>query len=56
MVASGPMTKLRFDIYEGSFLQRGASVKGRLKKNDRPPVLRNASGGEVVFHWRFLSL
>lgn len=44
-----PPTKLRFDIYEGSFLQRGASVKGRLKKNDRPPVLRNASGGEVVF-------
>jgi hypothetical protein len=44
-----PPTKLRFEIYEGSFLQRGASVKGRLKKNDRPPVLRNASGGEVVF-------
>lgn len=44
-----PAAKLRFDIYEGSFLQRGATVKGRLKKNDRPPVLRNAGGGEVVF-------
>jgi hypothetical protein len=44
-----PSTRLRFDVYEGSFLQRGAVKKGRMKKNDRPPVLRNASGGDVVF-------
>jgi hypothetical protein len=44
-----PPSRLRFDIYEGSFLQRGASVKGRMKSNERPPVLRGASGGEVVF-------
>jgi hypothetical protein len=44
-----PPTRLRFDVYEGSFLQRGALTKGRMKQNDRPPVLRNASGGDVVF-------
>lgn len=44
-----PSSRLRFDVYEGSFLQRGASVKGRMKSNERPPVLRGASGGEVVF-------
>jgi hypothetical protein len=44
-----PSSKLRFDVYEGSFLQRGALAKGRMKKNDRPPVLRNANGGDVVF-------
>lgn len=44
-----PSTRLRFDVYEGSFLQRGAIAKGRMKKNDRPPVLRAAAGGDVVF-------
>ena len=42
-------SRLRFDVYEGSFRQRGASGKGRMKSNERPPVLRGASGGEVVF-------
>lgn len=44
-----PSTRLRFDVFEGSFLQRGAIAKGRMKKNERPPVLRAASGGDVVF-------
>ena len=44
-----PSSRLRFDVYEGSFLQRGAAVKGRMKQNERPPVLRNASGGDVVY-------
>lgn len=44
-----PSTRLRFDVFEGSFLQRGAIAKGRMKKNDRPPVLRAAAGGDVVF-------
>jgi hypothetical protein len=44
-----PSTRLRFDVFEGSFLQRGALVKGKMKKNDRPPLLRGANGGDVVF-------
>jgi hypothetical protein len=43
-----PPNRLRFDIYEGSFLQRGP-VNGRVRKSERPPVLRGASGGDVVF-------
>jgi hypothetical protein len=43
-----PPHRLRFDIYEGSFLQRGP-VNGRTRKSDRPPVLRGASGGDIVF-------
>jgi len=43
-----PPHRLRFDIYEGSFLQRGP-VNGRARKSKRPPVLRGASGGDLVF-------
>ena len=43
-----PPHRLRLDIYEGSFLQRGP-VNGRVRKSDRPPVLRGASGGDLVF-------
>jgi hypothetical protein len=43
-----PPNRLRFDIYEGSFLQRGP-VNGRARKSERPPVLRGASGGDLVF-------
>ncbi|HLL27768.1 MAG TPA: hypothetical protein VKT73_08980 [Xanthobacteraceae bacterium] len=43
-----PPQRLRFDVYEGSFLQRGP-VNGRSRKSERPPVLRGASGGDLVF-------
>ena len=43
-----PPNRLRFDVYEGSFLQRGP-VNGRARKSERPPVLRGASGGDLVF-------
>jgi len=43
-----PPHRLHFDIYEGSFLQRGP-VNGRTRKSERPPVLRGASGGDLVF-------
>jgi hypothetical protein len=43
-----PPQRLRFDVYEGSFLQRGP-VNGRVRKSERPPVLRGASGGDLVF-------
>src|SRR6202158_4070245 len=43
-----PPNRLRFDIYEGSFLQRGP-VNGRARKSEWPPVLRGASGGDLVF-------
>jgi len=43
-----PPHRLRFDIYEGSFLQRGP-VNGRTRKSERPPILRGASGGDLVF-------
>ena len=43
-----PTHRLRFDIYEGSFLQRGP-INGRARKSERPPVLRGASGGDLVF-------
>ena len=43
-----PPHRLRFDIYEGSFLQRGP-INGRVRKSERPPVLRGASGGDLVF-------
>jgi hypothetical protein len=39
--------RLRFDVYEGSFLQRGAGSfsSGRA---ERPPVVRNAMPGDIV--------
>ncbi len=41
-------TKLRYDVFEGSFLQRGIASRTRAKYSDRPPVLRGAGGGDVV--------
>lgn len=43
-----PSTRLRFDVFEGSFLQRGSVKKTRSGTSDRPPVLRGASGGDVI--------
>jgi len=43
-----PPTRLHFDIFEGSFLQRGAASRTKAKYSDRPPILRNASGGDLV--------
>jgi len=36
--------RLKFDVYEGSFLQR----PGAARVSDRPPVLRGAAAGEIV--------
>jgi hypothetical protein len=36
--------RLKFDVYEGSFLQR----PGAVRVADRPPVLRGAGAGELV--------
>ena len=36
--------RLKFDIYEGSFLQR----PGAARVGERPPVLRGATAGEIV--------
>lgn len=43
-----PPARLRFNVFEGSFLQRGAAKKTRSQNNGRPPVLRGAIGGDVV--------
>ena len=42
--------KLRFDIYEGNFLQRAASdgKKKRTVRNERPPVVRGVVPGDLV--------
>jgi hypothetical protein len=43
-----PAAKLRYDVFEGSFLQRGAARRTRAKNSERPPVMRGASGSDVV--------
>lgn len=42
--------KLRFDVYEGNFLQRasGDGKKKRTARNERPPVIRGVVPGDVV--------
>jgi hypothetical protein len=42
--------KLRFDIYEGAFLQRAATdgMKKRTARNERPPVVRGVLPGDLV--------
>ncbi len=49
--ASIPPAKLRFDVYEGNFLQR-ATGDGKKKKgtvrNERPPVVRGVVPGDLV--------
>jgi len=43
--------KLRFDVYEGNFLQRTANdgKKKRTMRSERPPVIRGVLPGDVVF-------
>jgi len=45
-----PAPKLRFDVFEGNFLQRGpvAGGKKRSVRNERPPVVRGATAGDLV--------
>ncbi|MDO8534079.1 MAG: hypothetical protein Q7S17_04980 [Xanthobacteraceae bacterium] len=45
-----PAHKLKFDVFEGSFLQRAgtAGARARASRADRPPVVRNASAGDLV--------
>lgn len=42
--------KLRFDVYEGNFLQRAAGdgKKKRTLRSERPPVIRGVQPGDVV--------
>jgi hypothetical protein len=40
--------KLRFDIYEGNFLQRADGKKKRVARNERPPVVRGVLPGDLV--------
>lgn len=42
--------KLRFDVYEGNFLQRttGEGQKNRTMRSERPPVIRGVLPGDVV--------
>lgn len=48
--AAIPPAKLRFDIYEGNFLQRstGDGKKKRTVRNERPPVVRGVLPGDLV--------
>lgn len=48
--AAIPPTKLRFDVYEGNFLQRtaGDGKKKRTMRNERPPVIRGVVPGDLV--------
>jgi hypothetical protein len=44
-----PPHKLKFDVYEGSFLQRAGTGGGaRAIRADRPPVVRGANAGDLV--------
>ncbi|MCC6946450.1 MAG: hypothetical protein IT539_01655 [Bradyrhizobiaceae bacterium] len=40
--------RLRFEVYEGSFLQRAGSANPTGGRAERPPVVRSASAGELV--------
>ena len=40
--------RLRFEIYEGSFLQRSGTGTPTGGRAERPPVVRNASAGDLV--------
>lgn len=42
--------KLRFDVYEGNFLQRGPAggQKKRIARSERPPVVRGVLPGDLV--------
>jgi hypothetical protein len=48
--AAIPAAKLRYDIYEGNFLQRAAGdgKKKRVTRNERPPVIRGVVPGDLV--------
>lgn len=45
-----PPAKLRYDVYEGNFLQRASAdgKKKRTARNERPPVIRGVIPGDVV--------
>jgi hypothetical protein len=40
--------KLRFDVYEGNFLQRSDGKKKGAMRNERPPVVRGVVPGDLV--------
>jgi hypothetical protein len=40
--------RLRFEIYEGSFLQRAGGKTPTGGRAERPPVLRNANAGDLI--------
>ncbi len=48
--AAIPPAKLRFDVYEGNFLQRSITgdKKKRTTRNERPPVVRGVIPGDLV--------
>jgi hypothetical protein len=48
--AAIPGQKVRFDIYEGNFLQRGpvGGQKKRIARSERPPVVRGVLPGDLV--------
>ncbi len=47
--AAIPAQKLRFDVYEGTYLQRTTGDgKKRTVRNERPPVVRGATPGDLV--------
>jgi hypothetical protein len=43
-----PPQRLRFEIYEGSFLQRSGAGTPTGGRAERPPVVRNANAGDLV--------
>jgi hypothetical protein len=48
--AAIPPAKLRFDVFEGNFLQRASSdgKKKRMLRSERPPIVRGVLPGDVV--------
>lgn len=43
-----PAHRLRFEIYEGSFLQRAGSANPTGGRSERPPVVRSANAGDLI--------
>lgn len=43
-----PPQRLRFEIYEGSFLQRAGAASPTGGRAERPPVVRHANAGDLV--------
>lgn len=43
-----PPQRLRFEIYEGSFLQRAGGLSPTGGRAERPPVVRSANAGDLI--------